>query len=47
LGGFLVAELEIKGKLAASLAVEVVGYARLMKAGAGGTLPRLNSSNRM
>jgi hypothetical protein len=47
LGGFFVAELEIKGKLAASLAVEVVGYARLIMAGAGGTLPRLNSSNQM
>ena len=41
------AEREVERRLAASLAVEVVGYARLMAADAGGTLPRLNSSNRM
>ncbi len=41
------AEREGERRLAASLAVRLVGYARLMEAGAGGTLPRLNSSNRM
>ncbi len=34
-------------KQGASLAVKVGGCARLLKADAGGTLPRLNSSNRM
>jgi hypothetical protein len=39
-----VAEREVERRLAASLAVKVVGYAHLMEADAGGTLPRLNSS---
>ncbi len=38
------AEREGERWLAASLAVKAVGYARLMEADAGGTLPRLNSS---
>ncbi len=46
-GGIFVAERVVERRLAASLAVEVVGYARLMEADAGGTLPRLNSGNRM
>ena len=32
------AELEVKGRLAASLAVEIVGHARLMKAALCGAL---------
>ncbi len=41
------AEREGECRLAASLAVKVVGYAHLMEADAGGTLPRLNSNNGM
>ena len=41
------AEREGERRLAASLAIKVVGNAGLMEADAGGTLPRLNSSNRM